>query len=71
MARGLFPENKTLSERLLYLHDFGYFDLSDEEMEQLCEDVASSFEKEFEGTKYENPFVRIQCPIQAKRIYGK
>lgn len=68
---GLFPENKKLSEQLLYLNDFGYFGLSDDEKEQLCTDAASLFEEEFEVTNYESAFVRFQCPNQAKTIYGK
>lgn len=70
-AFGQFPENKKLSEQLLYLNDFGYFGLSDDEKEQLCKDAASLFEEEFEQTNYESAFVKIQCPNQARKIYGK
>jgi hypothetical protein len=71
MAVGLFPENGKLSEQLLYLHDFGYFGLSDDEKERLCKDAASLFKEEFEETNYESQFVIFQCPKQARKIYGK
>jgi hypothetical protein len=71
MAHGLFPENKILSERVLLLQDFGYFALTDEEKERLCKELASLFEKQFEKTKDEDPFVRFQCPNQARNIYGR
>lgn len=67
----LFPNDNRLAEPLLLLNDQGYFDLSKEEKNRLCKNAVPDFKKEFEKMKFDDPFVRAQCPAQAKEIYGK
>ena len=64
-----FPNNEDLAEQILELHDFGYFDLMDEEKRKLCEISVPIFKTEFKKTNHEDPFVKFQCPNQAKEIY--
>lgn len=66
-----FPDSKQLAEPLLMLHDFRYFDLSKDQKQRLCRNAMPGFKKQFEQTKFEDPFVQIHCPEQAKQIYGK
>ncbi|HET8578407.1 MAG TPA: hypothetical protein VFO18_15035 [Methylomirabilota bacterium] len=63
------PGDGRLAEPLLTLHDLGYFELSEEEKQRLCQKALPVFQKRFEDTKVSDPFVRLQCPEQAKALY--
>lgn len=70
-AYKLFPDDVRLSEQLLTLNDFGYFELSNQEKEKLCKNSIPVFKADYKKTRFVNPYVQSQCPEQARKIYGK
>ena len=66
-----YPDNTVLSEPLLELNDLGYLTLSAEEKAQLCQLSLAVIKEWYDTSNQENPFVRLQCPELAKKIYGK
>jgi hypothetical protein len=70
-AYRLFPSDPNLTLALLKLNDIGYFDLSKEEKEKVCNQGAPLLKNGFYKSKFLNGYYQAFCPQQAKEESGE
>lgn len=66
-----YPSDSELAEAILELSDLGHFDPTPAQKRKLCSLSLPAFQREYQQNKFENPFVRINCPDEARSLYGK
>ena len=66
-----YPDNAELIYYIFELMDIGYFGVSYETREEMCDTAISYYKDSFARSNYEDDIYKEQCPNQAKVIYGK